>query len=140
MHSLHSAPSLHEPLLHILLDIPWSFAVRSGWPLFALLAQLHLRTHGRDDMPATGPDAQYFQSLNNGLMHHNHGALAVLGAAYLLDAEGSRSTVVDPGKSHAMPILCALASHLLDEDLRTGEAMEETLKEVQNFFRQSVQS
>lgn len=37
--SLKSAPSLHAPLLRVLLDVPWLMIVQSGWPLFGLLAR-----------------------------------------------------------------------------------------------------
>lgn len=133
--SLHSAPALHAPLLSVLLDVPWALAFSSGWPIFALLAQLQLQSHGSDDLPASasGHQAEYYAALHAGLVVEDPAALARAGAAFLERRGGE-------AEQHAMPVLCALASQLLGDDIRPGAEAAEALKHVQNFFRQSVQS
>lgn len=148
-HSLHGAPSVHAPLLTVLLDMPWSLVVWSGWPLFALLAQLHLRSHGSDDLPTAGPAAEYLRALELGLREERPAALARAGADFLRGERsrvpGSAGPVAGPGAAaeagtHAMPVLCALASQLLGPDAHAGAAAEEALQQLQGLYRQSVQS
>lgn len=165
--SLHAAPALHTPLLTILVETPWSVIVASGWPLFALLAQLQLQTHGNDDLPPAGPEGEYFKGLWNGLKQPTSMSLATLGATFLEKGQkqrgrGNAASAVDGDSdsdiastqelkdqnneaelfgSHAMPILCALGSQLLGPELRGGgSAADEALAQVQSLYRQSVQS
>lgn len=138
--SLHTVPSLQIPLLHALLEVPWAVTFSSGWPLFALLSQLHQRSHGIDDMPKAGGSlAEYLSKLRLGLEKRQPEALAKAGAA-LLGHDGSGGQR-DPGEEvHAMPMLCALASQLLGDDLQPGEEANTAIAYVQGFFSTSVQS
>mmetsp|Transcript_64714 Transcript_64714/g.124829 ORF Transcript_64714/g.124829 Transcript_64714/m.124829 type:complete len:513 (-) Transcript_64714:46-1584(-) len=153
-HSLHGEPLVHAPLLTVLLDIPWSVTVWSGWPLFALLAQMHLHTHGADDMPvAGGRHAHYFRGLQEALVQQRPDLLSRRGAQFLEQTPGQQqqqqgavpahnggAMVGEAGGMHAMPILCALASQLLGADVQRRKEAEQALQQVQAFYRQSVQS
>lgn len=159
--SLLGAPALHSPLLTAVLDLPWSRVMRSGWPFFAFLAQLHLHTHGQDDIPSVRPEVAYFVALKGGLERGDVSALAGLGADFLERGGGRPSTDAhkDAAGAHAMPALCALASQLLDLDLAgagggssaaasapaaaasaAAAEYDEALAQVQGVFRQVVQS
>merc|ERR1712129_388490 len=144
---------VHSPLLTVLLDIPWIVTVWSGWPLFTLLAQLHLHTHGADDMPmAGGHHTEYFHGLQEALVQQRPDLLSQRGARFLerspwqqqqqgvLPAHSTGAMVGEVGGTHAMPILCALASQLLGADVQRGKEAEQALKQVQAFYKQSVQS
>lgn len=150
--SLHAAPALHSPLLTILLDTPWSVVIESGWPIFGLLAQMNLHTHGEDDLPSVGREAEFFRGLWAGIQEQTPSALASLAAAFLTSQQQSSigaasggsvasAADTDAGGDHAMPILCALSSRLLAAELQGGgAAAEEALGQVQDLYRQSVQS
>lgn len=143
---LLGAHAIHSPLLTALLDTPWRLLVRSGWPVFGMLAQLHLRVHQKQKAPTVGRAAEYFQDLWASLEWRDSSALgdeprdvarvAYLGASFLRSDEGRAhaSTYVIPG-------LCALASQLLSPEVGTaGMPVDDALEQVQGFFRQAVQS
>jgi len=152
--SLLSVPSLHSPLLTILLDIPWGVLMRSGWPFFGLLSQLQLHTHRLDDAPADGHVGSYFNALVKTLPTQDVDTLVSLGAQFIyLDDEASKAreaAAVADGKDgaaaalengHVMPTLCAWASLLLNaEVLRDKSRAEGALQHMQAFFRQAVMS
>lgn len=135
-YSLKLVPSLHSPLLTILLDYPWSVVMRSGWPLFALLAQLHLRHPRGDDRPTSGHTADYFRALEEGLQRQEPEVLAKLGAEFVEREEKAER------QAAAMPALCALGSQLLGADvLSSDEARtEQALQHMQSFFREAVRT
>jgi hypothetical protein len=148
---LLGAHAIHSPLLTVLLDVPWRLVIHSGWPLFGILAQLHLGARQRHTPPTTGSAAEYFRDLvatlerrdarlqadlGAGLERHEGARLAHLGAAFLRSEEGRAhaSTYVIPG-------LCALASQLLSPEVGTESMpIDNALQQVQGFFRQAVQS
>lgn len=136
--SLIGARAIHSPVLTILLDVPWRLVIQSGWPLFAMLAQLHLRARRPESVPTTGgPAEEYFHTLAKSLEQHQVDSLAGLGATFLRLEEGRAhaSAYVTPG-------LCALASQLLSPEVGTAAGMPagDALQRVQGFFRQAVQS
>jgi len=149
--TLLGAHALHSPLLTVLLDVPWRLLVHSGWPIFGMLAQLHLRARERQTAPTVGPAAVYFHDLTaslerrdakphaqleRGLATQEAARIAHLGAAFLRSDEG-RIYASD----HVIPGLCALASQLLSPEVgTTSMPMEDALQQVQGFFRQAVQS
>jgi len=135
--TLKSMPHLSSPLLTILLDIPWAIVMRSGWPLFALLAQLHLQQQGTDDLPTSGPDQVYFQALKGRLMSHNSQVaqkeLAILGAEFVrLQQDESTQNQ----RFLVFPALCALASQLFGQETDAG--VDQALHHMQSFFKQAV--
>lgn len=137
---LHSLPSIHSPILTILLDVPWRIVMRSGWPIFALLAQLSLRQPQGADVPVTGGlILDYFTSLHAGLLKEKADALAGLGAQYIQTAESSADGL-QSSPMHVMPALCALAAQLLGSGALEPEHSEATLQHMQSFFRQQVSS
>jgi len=142
--SLYNAPQIHSPLLTVLLDVPWTLTVSSKWPLFGLLAQLHLHSSGDDDFPAHGSEAEFFRKIPDHLQKRRWKELADHGARLLgqqrnhqshSDGEGTAT-----GNAHAMPTLSALASQLLSPDLREADQAKRALEQVQSVFRQCVQS
>merc|ERR1719263_667656 len=142
--SLKEMPSIHSPLLTILLDVPWSRVMRSGWPIFGLLAQLSVLTAQSSDAPVVDGHVQrYYKSLRAGLSKPvAPNALAELGAAFVQEQEASEaaSPEATTGRVHVMPALRAPASQLLGaEVLRHGRA-EAALQHMQSFFRQAVSS
>lgn len=133
--SLLGAQFLHAPLLTVLLEVPWRLVLSSGWPFFAILAQLHMR-RPRHDAPIAGPAANYFRALEGGLEKREASALAILGAEFLQSDEGRAHA-----RLHVLPGLCALASQLLSPEVGTPSMpVDAALKQVQGFFRQAVQS
>eukprot|EP00747_Dinoflagellata_sp_TGD_P024396 gnl/TRDRNA2_/TRDRNA2_130517_c0_seq4.p1 gnl/TRDRNA2_/TRDRNA2_130517_c0~~gnl/TRDRNA2_/TRDRNA2_130517_c0_seq4.p1 ORF type:complete len:635 (+),score=146.52 gnl/TRDRNA2_/TRDRNA2_130517_c0_seq4:198-2102(+) len=141
---LGASANLHSPLLTLLLDVPWMIVMRSGWPFFAMLAQLHLGAHSSDDLPTNGLslEAEYFQRLVDGLRQGEEATLAALGLVFIQqdNQRKARHNQGDAGDLHAMPLLCALASQLLSPDVSAGKAIEGVMNQVQGFFRQAVQS
>lgn len=152
--SLLSVPSLHSPLLTILLDIPWGVLMRSGWPFFGLLSQLQLHTHRLDDAPSDGHIGSYFIGLVKTLPLQDVDTLVSLGAQFIyLDdeaskareaaaaADGSDGAAAALENGHVMPTLCAWASLLLNaEVLRDKDRAEGALQHMQAFYRQAVMS
>jgi len=133
--SLKAAPALHSPLLTILLDVPWSIVMRSGWPLFGLLAQLQRQHHRTDDLPTAGPTAVYLHQLNAALLAQQPEVVSELGIGFVrLQEQGSVPPTV-------MPALCALASQLLSSGVFDGQArIDEALRHMQGYFREAVNS
>jgi len=140
--TLKSTPAIHSPLLTILLDVPWGLVMRSGWPIFALLAQLHLHRHLKDDLPTTGRSAEYLQGLTSSLAQERPEALHILGAEFVRRQEEAlegQEIVDDDGRTFVMPALCALASQLLNPGIMTATVnAEEALRHMQGFYRQAV--
>lgn len=143
--SLRSIPHLHTPLIKMVVEIPWDAIMQSGWPLFGILAQLHLHSHGHDDLPAAGSEAVYYSALRQALQHQQHSMLAGLGAAFLEQGR-SNSASADialgdsSGEAHAMPALSALASQLLKSDSALGGIDRRHMQQVQGLYREVVQS
>merc|ERR1740130_1170660 len=141
--SLNHVPSLHSPLLTILLDVPWPRLMRSGWPLFGLLAQLAFRSPASADEPfGDGLIARYYRSLHAGLAKPiSPAALAQLGASFVEQQEAAEADAsTDPGRLHVMPALCALASQLLGPDMLVPGRSDAALQHMQGFFKQAVNS
>eukprot|EP00927_Polykrikos_kofoidii_P072914 TRINITY_DN68995_c0_g1_i1.p1 TRINITY_DN68995_c0_g1~~TRINITY_DN68995_c0_g1_i1.p1 ORF type:complete len:462 (-),score=64.23 TRINITY_DN68995_c0_g1_i1:30-1370(-) len=142
--SLKGVPGLHSPLLTVLLDVPWGNIVRSGWPLFGVLAQLNLQQQLKDDLPTAGPSSVYFNALKERLSDQRVEALAALGAEFIqLQEESGGGAGVqggsgNEGRTHVMPALCALASQLFSPGVLTGPEPDVALHHMQNFFRQAV--
>lgn len=134
--SILSAQSIHQPLLTVLIEVPWRKVLESGWPLFAMLAQLHLRAKQADTAPQGGAGERYFHALVAGLERREASRLATLGADFLRSEEGRAHA-----STHILSGLCALASQLLSPEVGTsGMPTDAALKQVQNFFRQAVVS
>lgn len=126
-------PTLPAQLRNVLLDVPWTLIARSGWPIFALLAQLRLKTRGGDGLPpieSHGTD--YLHAIIESLQKQSPADLVSLGAEYV-QREGSHQMGED-----TMPFLCALASHLLGQNFE--DLLEAGLRDVQSLFQLSVQS
>merc|ERR1712187_82465 len=139
--SLNGVPSIHSPLMTVLLDVPWSRLMRSGWPLFGLLAQLSFRTPQGADLPvAEGPMLDYHRSLQLGLVKEMPEGLANLGAQFVEATESKADGESASGRLHVMPALCALASQLLGPDVLGPDRADDALKHMQVFFRQAVTS
>jgi len=133
--SFKSAPALHSPLLTVLLDVPWLIIMRSGWPLFGLLAQIHLQHHREADMPTTGVTADYYHALHAGLAQQKSELLAEMGVEFVRHQEMKEGMI----PTYVMPALCALASQLLSPQLLTDEVrFDEALRYMQGFFHQAV--
>lgn len=139
---LLKAPSeVHSPLLTVLLDISWVEVVRSGWPLFGILAQMHLRRRKPDDLPGDAATAKYYEELQVLLVHGQFSTLAQTSAQYLNKRE-EEATDEDSEQSgvHVMPALCALACQLLGPQATSEGAIEEYLVHMQSFFKQAILS
>jgi len=148
---LLGAHAIHSPLLTVLLDVPWRLLMSSGWPIFGMLAQLHLRARERQTAPSNGAAADYFRDLGAslerreamqsgdtgvGLERHEAARLAYLGAAFLRSDEGRAHA-----SAYVIPGLCALGSQLLSPEVGTPNMpVDNALQQVQGFFRQAVQS
>lgn len=133
---LHSLPSIHSPILTILLDVPWRLLMRSGWPIFGLLAQLSLRSPQGADVPVDGGlETDYYSALHAGLVKEIPDVLAGLGAQYIQSSEAGDGNQTS---MHVMPALCGLATQLLEP--ANHENVDEPLKHMQHFFRQQVTS
>lgn len=134
--SILAAHSIHQPLLTVLIEVPWRQVLESGWPLFAMLAQMHLRARQANTAPVGGAAEKYFHALVGGLERREAGRLATLGAEFLRSEEGRSHA-----SAHILSGLCALASQLLSPEVGTsGMPTDAALKQVQNFFRQAVTS
>jgi hypothetical protein len=148
---LLGAHAIHSPLLTVLLDVPWRLLMSSGWPIFGMLAQLHLRARQRQTIPTVGAAAEYFRDLGtslerreaaqfdetgSSLERHEAARLAYLGAAFLRSDEGRAHAT-----AYVIPGLCALGSQLLSPEVGTPNMpVDSALQQVQGFFRQAVQS
>lgn len=142
--TLKIAPTFHSPLLTILLDIPWSIVMRSGWPLFGLLAQLQMQHHKDVDAPMSGHSKQYLLSLNEALSKNNTRLVIGLGVEFV-QIQDAVEQADHSGSAHAqvMPALCALASQLLGFGYSpggVGDSGDNALGQMQEFFRQSVRN
>jgi hypothetical protein len=135
--SLSATPSLHSPLLTILLDVPWTNIMLSGWPLFGILSQLNLQQKQKSDLPTTGGSAEYFTALRSAISDQRPEVLASLGADFVKQQDES-GTAVEP-QTGVMPALCALASQLLGTGVFADLARaEESLRHMQSFYKQAV--
>lgn len=128
--SVLGAPSLHSPLLTLLLDVPWYLLMQSGWPFFGLLAQVHLQSHKLEDVPKKGREAAYFQELGTALAQKDAGKLAAAGAEFLFHKDEISNT---------LSVLCALASQLLELS-PTEQQAGDVLTQLQVFFKQAVRN
>jgi len=131
----------------MVVEIPWDAIMLSGWPLFGILAQLHLHSHGQDDLPAAGSEVVYYGALRQALQHQQHSMLAGLGAAFLEQGRSSLAPASaevgfgdSAGEAHAMPALSALASQLLKADNVPGTIDRRVMQQVQGLYREVVQS
>jgi len=135
--TLKSNKHIHDPLLAILLEYPWSIVMRSGWPVFALLAQLQLQQKRADDFPSSGPDGAYFEGLHEKLRNQKPQELAALGAEFVRTQQHE-----NPNNQRFLvfPALCALASQLFGQSPQVvGDALaDEALRHMQGFFKQAV--
>jgi hypothetical protein len=61
--ALLKATPLQAELMSLILGVPWSVLAQTRWPIFGLLAQLHLHTHGEDDIPRSQHEEVYFEQL-----------------------------------------------------------------------------
>lgn len=125
------------PLLSLLLDYSWERAMRSGWPLFALLAQLHLRMRETSAPPEGTRTAHLFLDLSALLPLLRVHDLARCSTQLLLEpgAGGGRG---EGGLMRVLPDLCALACQLLSpQEVADGE-LEERMARLQGYLSEVV--
>jgi hypothetical protein len=138
--ALLKATPLQAELMSLILGVPWSVLAQTRWPIFGLLAQLHLHTHGEDDIPRSQHEEVYFEQLKVHFEQQDSTQLASAGVRFI-DDDKAFHPGVDKTDGHAMPTLCALTSQLLSPDVVPGETLaDEALSQVQGFFSQAVWS
>lgn len=136
---LESVPSIHSPLLTVLLEYPWDTVMQSGWPFFALLSQLHV--HSRQnrpiafDMPTHGYVKAYFDALGRGLEQQNWDGVRLAGANFLIEEDEARKRSVTPDQNR-MAELCAIVSQQLSRSPQGS--MQNSVLHLQTVFRQAV--
>lgn len=129
---------LTSPVLTLLLDVPWAVLAQSGWPVFAMLAQLNMR---KGQVPEAlnseavdglnDPTGQEFMAyLMAGLQAGNIPAVEQVSAAFLQMGGVQGSSALAP--------LTALAAQ--GTGSRGVQAHLEVLRSLQDAFKQVIGS